>query len=209
MKLEDYTEAIILDGLDRLSYLYGMKRVMRYNQTRDEQLYTESVAEHLYGMNILAQYFLPLENPEHTWDRAHIYEMITLHDIDEIETGDVLGYTKTPEIRAQEIIAMRLVAEKAPTHMRSFITERVEEYEKKESIEARFTRAIDKMEPLVHIYHPMVREIVHINQTTIEQSRSIKDQYVTEFPFISKFNEVVHKKLDGDGLFWTPGVTLA
>ncbi len=208
MTVDEYTEEKILEDLDRLSYLYGLKRVMRYNQQREEPLYTESVAEHLYGMNLLAQYFLPLEDPAGLFNRARIYEMITLHDIDEIETGDVLGYTKTDAIREQEVVAMRIVAEKSPQHIQSFIKERVEEYEAKETIEAKFARAIDKMEPLVHIYHPMVRDILHINQTTIEQSRSIKDKYIADFPFITKFNETVHQKLDTDGFFWTPGVTL-
>jgi hypothetical protein len=63
--------------------------------------------------------------------------MITLHDIDEIETGDVIGYTKTDAIREQEVVAMRMVAEKSPLHLQSFIKERVEEYESKETIEKR------------------------------------------------------------------------
>lgn len=208
MNLAAYTEEVILSDLDRLLYLYGLKRVIRYHQTRNESLHTESVAEHLYGMHLMAQYFLPLEDKTGTLDRARIYEMITFHDIDEIETGDVIGYTKTPAMREEEIIAMRLVVEKAPERMRTHILERVEEYEKQETIEAKFARAIDKIEPLVHIYNPMVREVLHINKTTIEQSRSIKDKYLTEFPFINTFNEVVHKKLDADGFFWTPGVTL-
>jgi len=208
MKLAEYTSEIILTDLDRLSYLYGLKRVMRYNQTREEPIHTESVARHLYGMYLLAQYFLPLEDPDHTMDRARIYEMITFHDIDEIETGDVIGYTKTEAIRAEELAAMQLVARRAPHHLQAHILKRVEEYETLGSREAAFPKAIDKLEPLVHIYHPDVRGILHINQTTIEQSRSIKDKYLAGFPFMLAFNETVHSKLDHDGAFWTPGVTL-
>jgi 5'-deoxynucleotidase YfbR-like HD superfamily hydrolase len=108
MNIETFNKDQILTDLAKLQYLYGLKKVIRYDQNRHETDSTESVAEHVYGMHILAQYFLPLENPKGSWDKSRIYEMITLHDIDEIETGDVLGYTKTEEIRALEIESKNL-----------------------------------------------------------------------------------------------------
>jgi len=63
-------------------------------------------------------YFLPLENPTGDWNKVAIYEMITLHDIDEIETGDTIGYLKTYNIRDGEKIAKLKVLDKSPHHLK-------------------------------------------------------------------------------------------
>lgn len=205
MNLEQYTKEEILKDMQKLQYLYGLKKVIRYNQDRDITDSTESVAEHVYGMHILAHYFLPLENPEDTWDKARIYEMITIHDIDEIETGDVLGYTKTPEIRAMELDSMKRTIEKSPTHMQATMRSRAEEYEGRETIEAKFAKAIDKIEPLVQIFNEEGRAILQRNQTTAEQSLRIKAPYVEEFPFIQRFSQIIHQELIDGGYYWGEG----
>lgn len=205
MTLEEYTKEKILEDVARLQYLYGLKKVIRYAQNRHETDSTESVAEHVYGMYILAQYFLPLENPEGDWDRARLYEMITLHDIDEIETGDVLGYTKTTETRALELDAMRRTIENAPVHMQAHMNRRVTEYETRETPEAKFAKAIDKIEPLFQIFNEEGRAILKRNKTTAEQSLRIKTPYIDEFPFIKHFADTIHEALvDGD-YFWKEG----
>ena len=203
MNLEAYTEDHILEDLKKLQYLYGLKRTIRYNQERHSEDATESVVEHVYGMHLLAQHFLLFEDPEKNLDHSRIFEMITLHDLDEIETGDVLGYTKSEAQRAEEVNAMMRVVLGAPPHMQQHMKERVEEYEAKESLEARFARAIDKVEPIVHIYHEEVRKVLMVNMTTAEQSLRIKTPYVADFPFIKKFCEVTHTHLEREGYFWT------
>lgn len=205
MTLDEYTKERILEDTTKLQYLFGLKKVIRYNQGRAEEDSTESVAEHVYGMHILAQYFLPLEDPENQWDRTRIYEMITLHDIDEIETGDVLGYTKTAESRALELESMKRTIEKSPVHLQAVMRERVEEYEAKESPEAKFAKAIDKIEPLFQIFNEEGRLILQRNQTTAEQSLRIKTPYVADFPFIKKCSETIHNELVDGGYFWVEG----
>lgn len=202
MQLSDFTESVILEDLRKLQYLYGLKKVIRYAQEREDTDSTESVAEHVYGMHMLAQYFLPLEDPDGQWDRARVYEMITVHDVDEIETGDVLGYTKTPEMRERELDAMKVTIAKSPASMQGHLRARAEEYEHKESIEARFARAIDKIEPAVHIYTEEGRQILARNKTTSDQSWRIKEPYVQEFPFVKKFAEVVHMDMEKNGYFF-------
>ena len=202
MNLEGYTKEKILEDVKKLQYLYGLKKVIRYDQDRTETDSTESVAEHVYGMHILAQYFLPFEDQKGDLDKARIYEMITLHDIDEIETGDVLGYTKTPEIRAMELNSMKLTIEKSPIHMQEAMKALAEEYEGRETIEAKFAKAIDKIEPLVQIFNEEGRRIMQKNKTTAEQSLRIKAPYVGEFPFIKLFSEVIHRELIDGGYYW-------
>lgn len=205
MNLEQYTEEKILADVKGLQYLYGLKKVIRYAQNRHEMDSTESVAEHVYGMHLLAQYFLALENPEGNWDKARIFEMITIHDIDEIETGDMLGFMKTAADRARELDSMKVSIARAPLHMQTQMTARAEEYEGRATTEARFAKAIDKVEPLVQIFNEEGRAILLKNKTTAEQSLGIKTPYIQDFPFIKKFAEVIHSQLVEGEYFWTAG----
>lgn len=202
MTLEQYTDQQILADVSKLQYLYKLKQVIRYNQDREEHDSTESVAEHVYGMLLLVEYFLPLEDPDEQLDRKKLFEMILFHDIDEIETGDRLGYTKTEADRAEELNAMKRVLSAAPPHMQKLMTDRVEEYEAWTAPEARFAKAIDKVEPLVQIFNEKGREILRRNHTTAEQSLRIKTPYVAEFPFIKRFNDTIHQRLIDDGYYW-------
>jgi putative hydrolase of HD superfamily len=202
MNINDYTDEVILSDLTKLQYLYGLKRVIRYNLEREAADATESVAEHVYGMQLLTQYFLALEDTEGKADRTRIYEMVTAHDLDEVETGDVLGYAKTDAIRALEKDAMLRVIAKAPNIIQPLLTARVEEYEAKETYEAQFARAIDKIEPLVQMYNDVGRAVFTRNKTTEEQSWRIKEQYIAPFPFIKRFAEVVHDTMVKEGYFY-------
>lgn len=205
MTIEEFTKEKVLEDVAKLQYLYGLKKVIRYDQTRHEEDSTESVAEHVYGMHLLAQYFLPLENPEGTWSTARIYEMITLHDVDEIETGDILGWAKTPEQRLLEAEATKVVIQKSPLHMQTHLLQRLEEYEARETFEAKFARAIDKIEPLVQNLNAEGKVTFQGTKTTAEKSLRIKTPYVAKFPFVKKFSEIIHQELIDGGYYWKEG----
>ena len=44
----EFTKEYILSEVSKLQYLYKLKQEIRYGQARPEDLYTESVAEHLH-----------------------------------------------------------------------------------------------------------------------------------------------------------------
>ena len=180
--------------------MYALKNEIRYAQKRSSGE-TESVAEHIFGMHIVAQYFLPLLDETQSWDKARIYEMITLHDIDEIETGDVLGYTKSQADRDKEGDAMREVILKAPEHMQEQMRERVDEYEKQETIESRFVRAVDKFEPLVQIFNETGKKILHANGTTAAQSASIKEPFLVHFPVMFAYYQIIEQAMIDEEFF--------
>lgn len=205
MAMESYTKELILADVAKLQYLYKMKEVTRYNQDRSMEDSTESVAEHVYGMLVLANYFLPLEDPDQKINRATLYEMILFHDIDEIETGDMLGYRKTDADRAHELEAMKRTLKKAPTVMQELMTARVEEYEAKETPEAKFAKALDKIEPLVQIFNEKWKQVLKENKTTPDESLRIKIPYIQDFPFIKQFNDVIHEELLAGDYYWTEG----
>lgn len=203
MDIESYTKEKILADVAKLQYLYKMKEVTRYNQDRSIEDSTESVAEHVYGMLILANYFLPLEDPDNKINRAVLYEMILYHDIDEIETGDTLGYRKTEADRANELEAMKRTLKNAPELMQQKMASRVEEYEAKETPEAKFAKAIDKIEPLVQIFNEKWKRVLKENKTTPDESLRIKTPYIQDFLYIKKFNDAIHQELLSGDYYWT------
>jgi putative hydrolase of HD superfamily len=194
------TKDFVMAEVQKLQYLYTLKNEIRYAQKRTSDE-TESVAEHIFGMHMVAQYFLPLLDKTVSWNRVHIYEMITLHDIDEIETGDVLGYTKSQEARDGEGAVMRQVIEKSPLHMQAHMSERVAEYEAQETIESRFVKAVDKFEPLIQIYTETGKGILHFNGTTAVQSASIKEPYLISFPLMYQYYNIIEQAMIDEGFF--------
>lgn len=193
----------ILKEVEKIQYLYGLKYEIRYDLAREEKLHTESVAEHIYGMFILAHYFLPLEDPEGAWDHKRIYELILWHDIDEIEAGDLIGYKKTTADRIREKQAEKEVLAKMPTILQSSVSGYLAEYTARITKEAQFVKAIDKMEPNFHLLNPRGKQIMHNNGTTLEEHNKIKTPYIKGFLVLERFNEVMAKEMVRQGFFQT------
>ena len=192
-------KAFVIEEVQRIQFFYGLKMEIRYGEIRKDM--TESVAEHIYGMHVLAEYFMQLEDDTQTWNRENIYSMITWHDMDELETGDMIGYKKTDADRQREATAIKTVINKAPAVLRTRIAEIISGYQKQETVEARFVKALDKIEPLFQIYTQNGKEILLRNKTTLEDSRRIKDTYVDAFPYMKHFNEILNTTMDKEGFY--------
>lgn len=193
-------DEFVLSEMRKIQELYKMKSIIRYNHTRKEEIDTESDAEHVYGMFVLVDYFLPLESTG-DWDYVKIQQMALYHDIDEILTGDKIGYLKTDVDRAQEYNAQQEIVKMLPELMQEKVNMVLEEYEERETAEAKFVKAIDKIEPLFHLINENGKEILHRNKTTQSQSRSVKDKYVEEFPYIKRFNVILNQHMAENGYF--------
>jgi Predicted hydrolases of HD superfamily len=152
-------------------------------------------------MHVCATYFLPLEDPGRTWDWQKVYEMITWHDIDEIETGDTIGYLKTDADRAAEAAAEQKIIDQLPEHLKAHITALLAEYKARDTVEAKFVKAIDKIEPQIHLYHEEGKELVHRHGTYYEDHRRIKEPYVRHFPHVYAFSKVIMQRMLDEGFF--------
>lgn len=203
MPLNQLTSEFILNEVAKLQYLYGLKNEIRYADTRHETDSTESVAEHIYGMHILCQYFLPLENPHGSWDKLKILEMITLHDIDEIETGDVIGYTKTQAMLDAEGDAMRKVMLNSPEHMQAPMTILINEYEAQVSPESRFVKATDRFEPQIHLFNTKGKTILQHHKTTREQNMSLREIKLKPYPYLYSYYQTIEKVMYNEGYFYS------
>lgn len=146
------TNEEILDEMRRLRKFYALKGVIRYRGTRDGAIHAESVAEHLFGMQILSHYFLLLEDPNHLLDWGRISELILYHEIGEIETGDILFHRKFDAHRLEEHEAAKRVAAELPASLSEVALARFLEFEECKTDEARFVDAIDKIEPIFELF---------------------------------------------------------
>lgn len=196
--LED--DEFVLSEFKKIQELFRMKKVIRYHHTREEVIDTESVAEHVYGMMVLNDYFLPLEQND-DWNYARVQQMSIYHDIDEILTGDRIGYLKTDADRAKEYNAQKEVLNLLTDLNKESASSCLKEYEDQETIESRFVKAIDKIEPLFHLINESGKRLCKQTGVTHSQSRSIKDKYVKEFPYISRFNDILNNHMLENGYF--------
>lgn len=197
--LED--DDFVLEETKKLQVLFNLKQVLRYHLQREEELETESVADHIYAMHVLADYFLPLEDKQSRWDRQNITTLIQYHDIDEILTGDTISYLKTDAQRAAEASAAEKVAAQIPVFLQQKAMRAITEYENLSTPEARFVKAIDRLEPAFHLYRGSGKNICHFHKVTQVNHSRIKDPYTNSFLYIHRFNKVLEKAMQNEGFF--------
>lgn len=207
MTIEETREKIltednfVLDETKKIQYLYGLQKVIRNHLKRDEDPTTESVAEHVHAMSVLTHYFAPLEDTEQKLNHHTIHTLITWHDIDEIETGDVIGYLKTDADRAAEHEAQKRVLKQAPASLRANIDQATTEYKQQETTEAKFVKAIDKLDPVFYLYNENGYKLFKLHNATKEQHCRIKEPYLKNFPYMYRFYQIVTKQLESEGFF--------
>lgn len=197
------SDDFVLSELQKMQTLFTLKQVIRYDHERIHEKHTESVAEHIFAMHALIDYLLPLENPAGDWDAGRIHLMAQYHDIDEIETGDIISYKKSAADIAREQAAYGRVITDLPSSLQGAVSQYLAEYTSQETAEARFTCAVDKIEPIFHLYNQTGKATMQKNKTTEEQYNRIKDPYFTDFPIIKRFNDVVAGRFRTEDFFHT------
>lgn len=207
MTIAETQEKILTDDFyvkaetTRIQYLYGLQKVIRNHLERKEDIGTESVAEHIHAMCVVANYFLPLEDPEGRMNRERVYDLITWHDIDEIETGDIIGYLKTDADREREKHATETVLAKAPEHLSARIKDCLKEYKDQKTLESQFAKAVDKLDPVFYLYNENGYKLFKLHRATKEQHCRIKEPYLKKFPYMFRFYQVVTNQLEEEGFF--------
>ncbi len=206
MTLEQIRERILSDDvfvlseLRQVQYLYGLQRVIRSGLQRQEDIKTESVADHVYALFVLADYFSKIEDLPHI-DLKRVHQMITWHDIDEIETGDIVGFLKNTSHQQAEANAVAAVIANAPAILQSTIQSYLEEYKAQETLEARFVKALDKIETIFYFLNENGKKVFEVSPATKEQHRRIREPYIAAFPYIKRFYEVSLPIFEREGYF--------
>jgi putative hydrolase of HD superfamily len=125
-----------------------LKSVLRKTKPVGVDRY-ENSAEHSWQICMLAQILVPFADK--AIDINRVIEILLVHDIPEIDTGDTIIYQdkldSSEEIAAQRIFSM------LPEPQASIYFSRWKEYEIRESNEAVFAYAIDRLMPVLHNLH--------------------------------------------------------
>jgi len=195
------SDEFVLSETAKIQYTYGLKHETRYIIDRDEEIASESVAEHIYALHILGDYFLPLEDARQEMDWVKVHDFLQYHDIDEIETGDKIGYLKTDADRALKAQAAVRVVAQFPLHLQDKITALLREYDAQSTQEATFAKALDRIEPLFQLYNENGKKILKLQRTTQEQSVGIKEAYIKPFPYLYRFYQVLEGEMEQQGFF--------
>lgn len=131
--------------VDVLTLSERLKTELRHSWLSDGR--QESVAEHTWLMSVAAILLAP--HLEHPVDLGHTLKLIALHDIAEAVTGDIPFFENSPRKaakRADEAAAMRRIEAMLPPASAALVMSLWQEYEAAATPEAKFARALDKLE---------------------------------------------------------------
>jgi len=130
-----------------------LKDILRYNEKQNGT--KESVADHSWRLALMA--FPMAEEVKADVDVLKSMKMALVHDIAESITGDIdavlvmEGKVSKEEKKRKEISAMEEIKKIAPEKVGLEIYNLWDEYEKGETKEAKFIKALDKLETLMHL----------------------------------------------------------
>ena len=139
-------EKEIKDELKKLAYMYELNSVIRYGLSRDEEHKTQSLSEHVTNILTCAHFFKDIISDGHLLDMGVVARRALVHDIGEIETGDILTVKKNEDDTKREHVAIATVIDKAPSSITKQLMADFEAVEFATDLEGRFVRAMDKFD---------------------------------------------------------------
>jgi putative hydrolases of HD superfamily len=125
-----------------------LKHVFRRTKLLDGSRH-ENDAEHSWHLALMAMVLH--EHSNEPVEMSKVVKMVLIHDLVEIDAGDTFLYDENSESSkadAEAKAAMRAYGLLPEDQRREFL-ELWEEFERKETPEARFAAAIDRLEPLI------------------------------------------------------------
>lgn len=175
-----------MENINRLRELYHLKNIERAGTVKGRK---ESSAEHSWSCLILADYFMcHMKNAK--FDRLKVYEMLMYHDVVEIESGDIPIHheEKRKNKQENEMRALKKLQENVPLILKDKFVSLFLEFEEMKTKEAKFAKAIDALDSLVH-------ELDYKKDWqgwTEEMVRKYHGRYMDEFPEIKEaFNKML------------------
>lgn len=132
-------------SLQFVLYIEGLKRELRNSWLSDGR--QESVAEHSWRMVMMAIVLAPQVNLK--LDMEKVLKMAAVHDLAEIEAGDIPTIHQTDDVVRQKASNEQAAIERIRTQFGELSEEIAilwREFEDQKTAEARFVRAIDKLE---------------------------------------------------------------
>ena len=165
----------MINDLQKLRIIYKLKNVERMCSVQNRK---ESSAEHSWSSLILADFLMKKISIK--LDKLKVYELLMYHDLVEIIVGDIC-ITKEKERENKKEVerkASKVLATKLPQNLSEKYFSLFEEYEEGKTIEAKFAKAIDALDPQIH-------QLDHIQDWvgwTEEFLRRKKGPLIKDFP---------------------------
>ena len=127
-----------------------VKNIFRKSKLFDGNRF-ENDAEHSWTICIMA--LLLKEYADFPVNIEKVIYMLLIHDIVEIDTGDILLYERNPnEIQIKEKMAAERIFGLLNGEQKYYFISLWEEFEERESNEAKFACVFDRIEPLIQNY---------------------------------------------------------
>lgn len=137
----------LLKHIEFIAYIDNLKGIIRKNWLFDGSR-EENTAEHSWHTAMSAIVLAPYANAP--MDVNKVTQMLLIHDLIEIEAGDTFVYDTAmmAEQEKAEILAAELVFSHLPEKDANRLRILWEEFEMRETPEAKFAKAIDRFMPL-------------------------------------------------------------
>ncbi|QHV99719.1 HD domain-containing protein [Spirosoma endbachense] len=128
--------------VDKLKYI--LRKTKLLNSDRNE-----NDAEHSWHLSLMA--IVLAEHTNFPVDLLKVIKMLLIHDIVEIDAGDTFIYDtqKSHDNTAEEREAAKRIFGLLPDHQANEMIAIWEEFEARQTNEAKFARAMDRFEPLL------------------------------------------------------------
>src|SRR3989338_8101045 len=156
----------------------------------------ENDVEHSYMLAMLANYIISVENLK--LDRDKVMSYCLVHDLVEAYAGDTYFYSSdnnhVNSKHKRESEALNQMRREFPEHEN--LWKIIEAYEAREDDEARFVYALDKVQPVIHIYldggKSWKKYNVKLEHLTEKKNDKIKVSPVIE-KYWNEFLEILEK----------------
>lgn len=145
----DHARAVDARLGDRIAFLLEvdrLKEVLRQTSITSGER-RENSAEHSWHLALLAVVLAP--HAAEPVDVATVVRMVLVHDIVEVDAGDSFVYAEDPAKEARERAAADRLFGLLPAPTSSELRALWDEFEAGHSAEARFARALDRLQPLL------------------------------------------------------------
>lgn len=168
----------------------GMKNIVRQTYIRDASR-KENDAEHSWHLAVMALILSEYANDE--IDVLRVMSMVLIHDIVELDAGDTYAYDSSGNAtkREREQRAAERIFGLLPTEQGKMIRNLWDEFERQETMEAKFAHTLDNLQPMMlnaategksWIEHKVkLSQILNRNRNTADGSRALWDFAEKEF----------------------------
>ena len=127
-----------------------LKLILRHTKLFDGSR-RENDVEHSWHLAMMA--ILLAEHSNQPIDTTKVVKMVLIHDVVEIDAGDVFVYSKERQNAAEkESVAAERIFGMLPEDQRDELIGLWREFEERKTPEARFAAALDRIEPVMQNY---------------------------------------------------------